>query len=121
MGRTYRWNENPFRDFLFRSMLYGTDIGDKEFEADIYVGFATILEYFVPNKYDTQYLDFEIKNNDGHYKVVAKNAISALWISGIFPNNPKQVLETSEFILEDIRYKFNAKTKKLTYKFIKKT
>lgn len=120
MGRTYKWDTNPFQDFLFASMLYGTDIAKKELEVDVYVGFVTILEYFVPNKVDSQYLDYEIINKDGHYKVIGKNILSALWLSGIFPKNPKHVLDTNEFILEDIKYKFNPKTKKLTYRLIKK-
>jgi hypothetical protein len=102
------------------SMMHGVDLADKEYEADIYVGFMTILDYMVPDKKDTQYLDFEIKGNDGYYKVVAKNAISALWLSGIFPRNPKQVLDTNEYVIENMKYKFNTKTKKLTYQFIKK-
>jgi hypothetical protein len=120
MGRTYRWDENPFQDFLFKSLMFGADISDKDFEADIYVGFVTILEYFVPHKIDTQYLDFEIKGNDGYYKVVAKNAISALWLSGIFPKNPKQVNDTNEYVIENMKYKFNTKMNKLTYQFVKK-
>ena len=120
MGSNYDWNINPFQDFLFASILHDADIADKKNEADIYVGFVTILEYFVPNKSDSQYLDFVITNRKSYFKVIAKNAITALWLSGIFPKNPKQVLNTNEFILEDIKYMFNSKTKKLTYKFIKK-
>jgi len=119
MGSSYKWSMNPFRDFLFSSILMGTDITNKEHEADIYVGFVTILEYFVPNN-DAQYLDFEIGNKDNYFKVVAKNAITALWLSGVFPDNPKQVLETNEFIFENLKYKFNVKTKKLSYRQIRK-
>jgi len=120
MGSSYEWQINPFQDFLFSSIMFDNDIAKKEFEADIYVGFATIIEHFVLNKNDTQYLDFEIKNNNNYFKVVAKNAISALWISGIFPKNSKRVLETNEYMLENMKYKFNTKTNKLTYRLIKK-
>ena len=120
MGRIYKWSTNPFQDFLFRSILFDTDIADKEYEADIYVGFATILEYLIKEKRDIEYLDFEIKKKNTYFKVVAKNIITALWLSGIFPNNPKQVMETNVFMLENIKYMFNKKTKKLTYKIIKK-
>jgi hypothetical protein len=120
MGKIYEFNINPFQDFLFRSLIYDTDISDKEYEADIYVGFVTILEYFILNKDDIQYLDYEIKNSCGYYKVVGKNVISALWISGIFPKNIKQVLVTNEYILNNIKYVFNSKTKKLISKSIKK-
>jgi len=120
MGSSYSWSINPFQDFLFRSLMYDTDIGDKEFEADIYVGISTILEYFVDDERDIHYLDFEIKKKSTYFKVVAKNAITALWLSGIFPKNPRNVLETNEFVFENIKYRFNDKTKKLTYKFLKK-
>jgi len=119
MGRIYKWNKNPFQDFLIMGMWYGNNIADKEFEADIYVGFSTILEYLIPEK-DSQYLDFEIKKNNNYFKVVGKNIITALWLSGIFPKNPKTVLNANEFIVKNIKYKFDSKTNRLTHQFIKK-
>ena len=59
-------------------------------------------------------LEYEIKKKGVYYKVVAKNSISALWLSGIFPKDPKKVLETNEYVLDDIKYKYSVKTKKLT-------
>jgi len=115
MGKTYEWNLNPFRDFLFMSMMYGTDLADKEFEVDIFVGFSTILDYFVLEKDSREFLDFQIKGKDGYYKVVGNNIVSALWLLGIFPPNPRQVIKTNEFVLENIKYRFNPKTKKITY------
>ena len=119
MGRTYKWKINPFQDYLFYSLLHGGDISDKKYEADIYVAFVTMLDYMVQNKIDSEHLDFEIKKKDSYFKVVAKNSLSALWLSGIFPHNHKKVLETNELVLEDIKYKYNPKTKKLTYRLIK--
>jgi len=121
MGRIYESDINPFQDFLFTSMIHGIDLTKKEFEEDIYVGFVQILEYIVQDKYDTQHLDFEIKGKDGYYKVVANNVVSALWLSGIFPKNTKMVMNSSEYVIEDLKYKYNPKTKKLTYQFINKT
>ena len=120
MGSRYKFGINPFQDFLFTSILYGANIADKEFEADIYVGFVTILEYFVSDKNDVQFLDFEVEGKDGYFKVVAKNAITALWLSGIFPRNTRQVMDTNEFVMENMKYKFNVKTKKLSYRLMKK-
>ena len=120
MGRIYQSNINPFQDFLFMSMLHGVDLAKKEFEEDIYVGFVQILEYIVQDKNDTQHLDFEIKGKDGYYKIVANNAVSALWLSGIFPKNTKMVINSNEYVIEDLKYKYNPKTKKLTYQFVKK-
>ena len=120
MGRTYQWKINPFRDFLFASILYGDDIASKETEADIYVGIATILEYITKDKKDSDLLDFEIKKKNNYFRVVAKNPVTALWLSGIFPKDPKKVMETNEFIIDDIKYKYSLKTKRLTYRQIKK-
>ena len=120
MGRTYKWGTNPFQDYLFKSILLGGDIADKKYEADIYVGFVTILDYLLQNSDDSAHLDFEIKKKDSYFKVVAKNSLSALWLSGIFPKDHKKVLETNELVLNNIKYKYNPKTKKLTYRLTKK-
>ena len=118
MGRIYQSNINPFQDFLFTSMMHGVDLAKKEFEEDIYVGFVQILEYIVPDKNDTQHLDFQIKGKDGNYKVIANNVVSALWLSGIFPKNPRMVMNSNEYQIDDLKYKYNPKTKKLTYQLI---
>lgn len=120
MGRIYEWGMNPFQDFLLKSIMYGADIADNEFEADIYVSFVTMLEYILPEKKNAELLDFEIKKKSDYFKVVPKNAVTALWLSGIFPNDPKKVVETNMFQIENMRYRFNEKTKKLTYRLIKK-
>ena len=100
--------------------MFGADISDKDFEADIYVAFVMMLEHMLREKRLAENLDFEIKKKGSYFKVVAKNSISALWLSGIFPRDPRKVLETNEFELDSIRYRFNPKTKKLTYRLIKK-
>ena len=120
MGSSYNWGINPFQDYLFRSILFDIDISNKKIEVDIYVEFITILEYFLSNNKYINYLDFEIKDNNDYYKIIGKNVISALWISGIFPKSPASVLKTNEFVLEDIKYKFNPKTNKLIHQLIKK-
>jgi len=120
MGKIYKWNLNPFRDFLFTSMMYGTNIADKEFEADIYTGISMILNNFVSENDSREFLDFTIKGNDEYYKVIGNNIVVALWLSGIFPANPRQVIKTNEFFLDDIKYKFNPKTKMLTFQLNKK-
>ena len=120
MGRTYQWRINPFQDFLFATIMNGADISDKEYEADVYVGIATILEYITKDKNDVELLDFEIKKKNDYFRVVAKNSVTALWLSGIFPKDPKKVMESNEFVYENMRYKYSLKTKKLTYRLIKK-
>ena len=120
MGKSYSWDVNPFQDFLFGSIMNGVDITDKEIETEIYMAFFSILEYYVPDENQKIYLDFEIRNKKGSFKVVAKNIITALWLSGIFPSNLKKVMVDNEYIIENMKYKYNQKTKKLTYQLIKK-
>lgn len=120
MGRTYQTNINPFQDFLLVCMLQDIDLVDDEHKTEIYVSLIKILELFVPNDDYMQYFDLEIRGNDGYYKVVAKNAISALWLSGIFPMSPKNVMDTNEYVFKNTKYKFNPKTNKLTSQSISK-
>lgn len=119
MGSKYEWNINPFRDFLFSSIMHGVDITDKEFEVEIYVAFSAMLEYFV-DELNNEYLDYNIKKNDGKFKVVGNNLITSLWLSGIFPDKPNDVINKKEYVIENVKYKFNEKTKKLTHRLIKK-
>ena len=123
MGKEYNWNYNPFQDFLFGSIMDGVDIADKEVETEIFVSFFTILEYYIPKKSENQHLDYNIKKRNGKFKVIANNSVTALWLSGIFPEDSQKVLDDNEYVDkydgETIKYKFNIKTKKLTYKSIK--
>ena len=120
MGRTYKWKENPFQDYLFYSIMHDGDIADKKYEADIYSAFVSILDYMMQNKTDSHHLDFEIKKKDTYFKVVGKNMITALWLSGIFPHKPNELIESKEYVLENTKYRYNPKTKKLTQRLIKK-
>jgi len=118
MGKIYSWDENPFQDFLLILMINGADISNKNLEVDIYVRFLTILEYFSENKRYDEYLDFEIKKNDIRFKVIPKNILTALWLSGISPQNFENVLNSNKFRTDNGEYRFNEKTKRLTYKII---
>ena len=120
MGNDYNWDTNPFQDYLLVSITHGVDITDKEVEADIFVAFSSMLTYFLGESSDIELLDFEIKNRKGKITIVGKNVLSALWLSGIFPENPKRVIITNEYRFKNIKYKFNTKTNKLTHKKIKK-
>jgi len=115
MARTYKWRINPFQDYLFASLLYGADISDEEIKKEIFGGISTILEQILSDDDDLMYLSFDIKKKNVYFRVVCNNIISALWLSGIFPKDARYVMECNEFIMNDIKYKFNKKTKKLSY------
>lgn len=120
MGKIYKWDTNPFQDYLFRIILYGADISDKKYEAEIYTSFIAVIDYLTGDRNNSQHLDFEIRKKGVYFKVVAKNAITAFWLSGIFPRDPAIVLETNEYVIDNIKYKYNRKTKKLTQKLMEK-
>lgn len=121
MANEYEWEINPFQDFLLASLMYGADITDKELETEIYVAFSSLLEYVAPySNSEIELLDYEIKKRKDKFKVIGNNFISALWLSGVFPENPKETINNNEIVIDKIKYKFNDKTKKLSYKLIKK-
>ena len=115
MGQIYLWNKNPFRDFLLRSLIYGVDISDKNAKADINNTFNYILENVLKNEEDAVYLDFSITNKNNHFKLTGKNAISALWFSGILPEDTSEIFKQNIFIFGDRKYTYNKKTKELKY------
>jgi len=120
MAKMYEWDNNPFQDFLLRSILYGIDISDKEYEVNIYVGMTTFLEYFIDNEKELSYLDFKIVNKDNYFKVIPNNSISAFWLSGVFPKDIKKVLDTNELVFDEHKFKYDARRKKLKYIKMKK-
>lgn len=96
-------------------MQYGADISANQNKEEITSGFIYILEYLLLNKKDAVYLDFKITKKDKHYKVVALNFISALWLSGILPRNTEFVIKNNKLELDNILYKYDKRSKKLKY------
>ena len=118
MATIYRWNKNPFRDFLLQSLIYNIDISDKNLKGDVNNTFNYILENILENEEDAVYLDFNITKKDNYFKLTGKNAISALWFSGILPKNPSEIFKQDTFIFGNRKYTYNKRTKKLTYVII---
>lgn len=119
MASNYEWGINPFRDFLMSSLEYDVDISDKEIETDVYIGFTTILKYFNYDEKYEKFLDYEIRKDDICFRLVPQNALTALWVSGIMPKNPDDILNNNKFEIGNREYKFNRKTKRLTFKELK--
>ena len=105
---------NPFQDFLLQSLMFDVDISDTTLKSDINAGFVYILQNCLENANDVVYLDFEILNENNHFKVVGKNAVSALWLSGIFPKDVDAVLRDNILISGKKSYIFNPQTNELT-------
>ena len=116
MANQYKWNINPFSDSLLDIMIKGGDIGHKDNSDIIFDIFKYIVHLYIINKNDIKYLDFEIKNKNEYYTVIGNNIISALWLSGVMPDNSLLVLEKNEFTTKEYKYTFDKKNKKLIYK-----
>lgn len=115
MASKYVTGYNPIQDFLFQSMLYGVDISNKKHFVDIQSAIIYILQNVLKNERDVIHLDFEISGDKRYIKLVGKNIITALWLSGVFPYDVNEVLDKNKYIVDNISFNYNKKTKKLTY------
>lgn len=119
MANHYRFNINPFSDILLEIIINGGDISSKKNEESIFDIFKYILELYLENVNDVVYLDYSIKNRDGHYTIIGNNIITALWLSGIIPDDTLTIINENEYLTDSYRYTFDEKKKILTYKEIK--
>jgi len=119
MGTAYKYGLNPFGDYLVLSLVNNIDISEKRFKNEINSNFSYILENVLDNPEDVLYLDFKIQKKKDYYKLIGKNAISSIWLSGILPTDIETVLNDNRFIIGDKEYCYNKKTSELKYKLIK--
>lgn len=116
MGNRYVVGYNPFQDFLMHLMIYGVDLSNKKIKNDIHTAFSSILQNILDNPNDVVYLDFDIVGDENYIKIVGENSLSALWLSGIFPQNVDFILKNKSFKIGNRLYKYNKKV--LTYTII---
>lgn len=113
MGKLYEWGYNPFKDYLFDLMLKNVDISKTKTQKNIENDFYVILNYYLNNEKDIVYLDFDIIEIDDTYELVANNFISALWFSGLLPDDCEEVMNEGELIVDDHVYWFDDQQHKL--------
>jgi len=116
MAKIYRYNENIFKDLMLNALMFDEDISSKRFRSDFQNEIIDILGYVLTDINDVKYLNFDITNDDGYYKITAYNILTALWFSGIFPIETKEILIKNSFQYGNIHYKFNKKNNTFTYK-----
>jgi len=109
MATKYQWGENPFQDLLINFLLADQDILEKRLKKEINNIFIDFLQNILNDPEDALYLDFDIKKKKDGYKVIGKNFISALWLSGVFISNVEDVFEMNELIIGNVRYTYNKK------------
>lgn len=118
MGELYEWGENLFQDIIMTSLLSDVDILDVKFKESCLNAFRYFLENYLNNPKDVIYLDFDIINDGVMYKLVGRNMLSALWLSGIHPDNTHTLINEDKCIVDDIEYSYDKKKHELTYKII---
>jgi hypothetical protein len=119
MGELYNWGYNPIQDFLFNAVINNVDISDKKMRNDLDNTISYILETSFENENDGAYLDYDIVKTGNKYKVIGNNIITALWFLGIPLSDVRSIIDNNSVIIGDRRYKFNNKTKKLSYLILK--
>lgn len=107
---------NPLREFLLQLIVLGNDLEELALESNFHETVIHILLRIGVMRDDIQYLNYEIRQpRKGYFKVVAKNIVTALWFSGYFPQNNDLIFVNNSAIFDDKKFKFNKKTKKLTW------
>lgn len=120
MGNSYEHNRNMLNDFLLQLQLLGNDIAAPEFKEGIEENTMFMLQGMGIPYEDLQYLDFKLKKDGEIYvRVMAHNIVSALWFSGIFPENCESAFLNNSAVIGGIKYKFNKRTKRLSWERIK--
>jgi hypothetical protein len=120
MGSRYEWGRhNPFQDLLVKAMLFNADVASEKSKKGVADAFSFILRNFLEYEGDVVYLDFEITDEDGYVKVTGNNSITALWLSGMIPDDTALILKHNRVIIGNRKYVYNTKTRKLTFTVIK--
>jgi hypothetical protein len=119
MGSSYLWGINPIQDVLLRTIMLDADISDVDMKGELNNIFTYILEQYMKDRGDLVYLNFDISKDDLHFKLVANNILTALWLSGVIPENSKAVLAKNECYVKNRKYTFDEKTKILKYEITK--
>jgi len=120
MGSRYEFGENILQDFLFQLQINDNDITHKDFQEGIMENSMFLLEGIGVHYEDLQYLDFGLKKEGvGSVRVMPCNIVTALWFSGIFPENCEVAFLNNSAVIGGLKYKFNKKTKRLSWVKVK--
>ena len=114
MGCGYIERENSIRDYLLQLVKMNINFDDNSVKEEINKTILNFLENVLEYPEYVIHLDFEIKSDCGYVKVVGKNIISALWLSGLFPLDINSVITSNVYYDYDCKYVYNLKTNELT-------
>lgn len=121
MAHEYVKGYNLVEDFFVYSLMNSIDLTDKNLKIDIYNSLVSVLEVMLLED-EMNYIssfEFKIERDGDKYKVIGGNFLSALWLSGIFPDDIEETVLKNTLILEDKIYTFDEKTERLIIKRLK--
>ena len=118
MAELYRYGRNLIQDLLFNIIIITEDKFEKQIDK-ITNSIDSFIYEIVNDDHDFKFLDYEIEIYNHYYiKIISNNIITALWFSGIKPDNCNDVYRENSLKLDDKIYSFNKKKKKLIVKQI---
>ena len=125
MGDDYVWGVNPVQDLLFQIMMSiedDLDLSDPQVNEGVENSLIVLLTSMGVDPMDVhEYLDFKFKKiGRGYIKALPNNIVTAMWFVGAMPKDCEMVYLHNTAVYSGHEYKFNKKTKKLTWKPIKK-
>ena len=113
MACKYIEGENPFKDVIVKSLLL--EVTNKEkISEDFFDVFEFILKNALDNEKNVVLLDYEIEKDNNQVKILANNAITSFWLSGLILDDvdlADEVIENDDYI-----YRYNSKKRCLTKK-----
>ena len=116
MAKIYEWGNNPIRDFLLQIMLFEKNITDTNIKDGINGNISFLLKRMNVNEYNMQYLDYTLKETKkGYVRVVPNNIVCAMWFIGALPPNCDNIIKKNSVYFNGKKYKFNKRTKRLTW------
>jgi hypothetical protein len=120
MASKYVWGiYNPFQDFLLKAIMLDINVADIKSNIDINAAFTFILENYLEYDEDIAYLNYDIIEKDGYFKVIGNNSITAFWLSGIIPDDTATILKYNTLTIGNRKYVYDNKKKRLTYTILK--
>lgn len=125
MNELFQTKDNPIAYIILEYMKeYGGDFDLKQTRDFLGKEIQDFLVYYLENKRVVEkYLKYRFitKNNCDSVEVEGGNLITALWFSGIFPENEDIVEESGEYYLEGVIYSFDKNKFKLNKRDANKT
>jgi len=118
----YNWGGNVLSDYFVQLMMMDYDISEPDL---VESGRLYFMEHLAECGVDPRHIgffDFEVKNknkNNDNFKIKPNDIVSAMWICGFFPDNCNLLFEENKTIFDGKIFKFNKKTKSLTWELKK--